>query len=117
MVGYDNYRLHRGLIVCGGQVIFQGVIISLINNKQKWNYLGNMMTISFAGALLLLPMLIISMYLSLPQVVYAAYFMLVAGLMLLEHIRRTKLLGLDNKMTIGWVLYRIIILVTILNTN
>lgn len=108
---------YRELIVCGGQVIFQGVIISLINNKQKWNYLGNMMTISFAGALLLLPMLIVSVYLSLPQLVYATYFMLIAGLMLLEHIRRTKLLGLDNKMTISWVLYRIIILVTIFYTN
>jgi hypothetical protein len=40
-----------------------------------------------------------------------------AGLMFLEHIRRTKLLGLGWVLTVTWVTYRIILLVLILKLN
>jgi hypothetical protein len=43
--------------------------------------------------------------------------MLVAGLMFLEHIRRTKLLQLGWTLTITWALYRAAILVLILLIN
>ncbi|WP_432328601.1 hypothetical protein ACRQ5D_07165 [Mucilaginibacter sp. P25] len=43
--------------------------------------------------------------------------MAVAGLMLLEHIRRTKLLGLGWVLTVTWVTYRIVLLLLILNLN
>jgi hypothetical protein len=102
---------YREYFICGGQIIFQGVIISFYAPAKRWAYLGNMMTISFAGALLLTPMLIFN---HLIPVVYPAYFMAVAGLMFLEHIRRTKLLHLGWLLTISWVLYRIIILILIL---
>jgi hypothetical protein len=49
--------------------------------------------------------------------VYTLYFMAVAGLMFLEHIRRTKLLGLGWVLTITWVTYRIVLLLLILNLN
>lgn len=104
----------RELLVCSGQIAFQGVIISIMNDKQKWEYLGNMMTISFAGALLLLPVLFISKWVALPETLYVGYFLFIAGLMLFEHIRRTRLLQLTGIMTLGWVLYRLIILLIIL---
>ncbi|HYC30482.1 MAG TPA: hypothetical protein VEB42_16720, partial [Chitinophagaceae bacterium] len=106
---------YRELLVCGGQVLFQACVILFVNHKLKWEYLGNMMTISLAGALLLLPMLLISTFTQLPQIVYALYILFVAGLMLLEHARRTRLLGLGWTMTMTWVLYRILILLVILN--
>lgn len=105
---------YRELLVCGGQLLFQGVIITMVDRKKLWDYLGNMMTISFAGALLLLPVLFISGFVILPQMVYAGYFMLVAGLMLLEHIRRSGILAIGKTMTIGWVVYRVIILLLII---
>jgi predicted DCC family thiol-disulfide oxidoreductase YuxK len=102
---------YREYFICGGQIIFQGIVISIYASAKRWEYLGNMMTISFAGSLLLTPMLFLP---HLMPVIYPLYFMAVAGLMFLEHIRRTKLLHLGWLLTITWVLYRIAVLVLIL---
>ena len=108
---------YREYLVCGGQVFFQALVISIIAKTKKWAYLGNMMTISFAGALLLLPGLIIAACFNLPPLFYVCYFMGVAGLMLLEHIRRTRLLKLDWALTISWVSYRLLVLLLIFLTR
>lgn len=110
----DTYREY---LICGGQIIFQGVIASIVAKDKKWEYLGNMMTISFAGTLLLTLPLILSIWLNLHSLLCAAYFLGVAGLMLLEHIRRTKLLKLGYTLTVSWMLYRILILLFILLIN
>ena len=110
--------LYREYLICGGQIFFQGTIISIIRKNKRWDYLGNMMTISFGGALLLLPVLLLAQLLNLHPIVCAAWFMGVAGLMLLEHIRRSKLLELGWILTTSWVLYRILVLLLIfLTTN
>src|SRR3569833_1663223 len=96
------------------QVVFQGIIVSLYAPNKRWDYLGNMMTISFAGALLLTPVILLHHFIHWP-LFFPLYFMLVAGLMFLEHIRRTKLLALGWLLTITWALYRIILLLIILN--
>jgi len=108
---------YREYVICGGQIFFQGAIISLIHKGRLWDYLGNMMTISFGGALLLLPLLFLAQWLNLHPLFCAAWFMAVAGLMLLEHIRRSKLLKLGWILTSSWVLYRILVLLFILLTN
>ena len=105
----------REYLICGGQIIFQGLVISTFAREKLWNYLGNMMTISFAGSLLLLLPLAVSRWVSIPPLYFIIYFMGVAGLMLLEHIRRTKLLNLGWVLTITWVLYRLLLLVLIVN--
>ncbi len=56
----------REFAICGGQIIFQGIIISAFAKDKLWNYLGNMMTISFAGSLLLLLPLAISHWFKQP---------------------------------------------------
>jgi predicted DCC family thiol-disulfide oxidoreductase YuxK len=103
----------REYSICGGQIIFQGIIISMFARRKLWDYLGNMMTISFGGSLLLLLPLIASNLTIIPVFYFAVYFMGVAGLMLLEHIRRTKLMNLGWTLTITWALYRMILLVVI----
>ena len=45
---------YREYMICGGQIIFQGIIISTFARTRLWDYLGNMMTISFGGSLLLI---------------------------------------------------------------
>jgi predicted DCC family thiol-disulfide oxidoreductase YuxK len=107
-------NLYRECLICGGQVFFQGIIVSLVATDKKWDYLGNMMTISFAGSLLLLPVVLLANILGQHQVIYAGYFMLVAGLMFLEHIRRSKILNLGWVMTITWAIYRAVVLAAIL---
>lgn len=102
----------REFYICGGQVVFQGVVVLLISRKTVFEYLGNMMTISFAGALLLLPGLL------LQSVIHEAYFslawfLIVVSLMLLEHTRRVKLLHLPWTVSASWVLYRLIVLTLI----
>ncbi|GHE28720.1 DCC1-like thiol-disulfide oxidoreductase family protein [Sphingobacterium griseoflavum] len=104
---------YREYIICGGQLFFQSAIIGLAQKGKHWDYLGNMMTISLAGALLLLPILLLAPWLTLPPMVYVGCFLLVAAMMLLEHIRRTKLLGMGQLLTISWVLYRLLVLLFI----
>jgi hypothetical protein len=108
---------YREYLICGGQIFFQGAIISVIHKNKRWEYLGNMMTISFGGALLLLPVLLLAQFVNLHPLFCATWFMAVAGLMLLEHIRRSKLLELGWILTTSWVLYRILVLLFILLTN
>lgn len=105
---------YREYLVCGGQIIFQGMIIALVNRQKTWGYLGNMMTISFAGALLLLPALLASVWLQLDPLFYVLWFLGVAGLMLLEHIRRSKLLKIGWTLTVTWILYRVVVLMIII---
>ena len=108
---------YREYLICGGQIFFQGSIINFLNREKKWDYLGNMMTISFGGALLLLPGLILSALVNINPIVYCAWFIVVAGLMLLEHIRRSKILAVGGIPTLTWVLYRLIVLLFILYFN
>jgi len=101
---------YREYFICGGQILFQGAIISFYKKDKLWDYLGNMMTISFAGSLLLIPSLISDRYFSMNPIFFMLYFLMVAGLMLLEHIRRSKILKLGWLMSITWVVYRLIVL-------
>ena len=105
---------YREYLICGGQIIFQGLTITTFARKKLWDYLGNMMTISFAGGLLLLLMMSLSHFVKLSAIAYSVYFLAVAGLMFLEHIRRTKLLNLGYTLTITWVLYRVALLAMII---
>ena len=104
----------REYFICGGQLIFQGIIISIYAPDKLWAYLGNMMTISFAGSLLLAIVMILNHWIAFPAIAFPLYFMAVAGVMFLEHFRRTKLLGLGWTLTITWILYRLILLAVIL---
>ncbi|OCX51141.1 DUF393 domain-containing protein [Mucilaginibacter sp. PPCGB 2223] len=108
---------YREYLVCGGQIIFQSVVISFFAKDKLWTYLGNMMTISFAGALLFLPGLVLAHFAHLQPLFYVLYFLTVAGLMFVEHIRRTGLLNLGRALTISWASYRLLVLLLIFLAN
>jgi len=103
----------RELAICIGQVAWQGAAIYLIFRDKLWDYLGNMSTVSLIGGLLLLPVLLLNYYLVLHPLVLMGAFTLIVGLMLLEHIRRCKLLGVPTKLTLSWILFRCTVLVAI----
>ncbi|MEH3113586.1 DUF393 domain-containing protein [Pedobacter terrae] len=107
----SNYREY---LICGGQLFFQGIIISFYRKEKLWDYLGSMMTISFAGSLLLLPIIVLDKYFNFQPLFFLIYFLMIAGLMFLEHIRRSKLLKLGWLMSVTWALYRLIVLGLIL---
>jgi hypothetical protein len=72
-----------------------------------------MMTVSLIGTLSLLPML----FFNTSPIVHLGYFMMVVGVMLLEHLRRCKILELGIIPSISWVFYRMIVLVIITYLN
>ncbi len=109
----ESSSFNRELFICGGQLMWQGLIVSLFNRQRVLHYLGNLMTISLAGGLLLLPALALQRLISSPWF-FAAYFMLVVSLMLLEHIRRVRLLELPGAISVSWVAYRLVILTLLL---
>jgi predicted DCC family thiol-disulfide oxidoreductase YuxK len=105
----------REFVVCGGQFLWQGAAIYFVHPNRSWDYLGNMMTISFAGGLLLSVVMMLGKFFHFQNpVLFAAFFGVVVCGMLLEHIRRSRLLGLNHTMTVSWMIYRILVLLIIL---
>ena len=72
------------------------------------------MTISFTGTLILLFPLVAANYFIIEPLFFIAYFLMTAGLMFLEHLRRSKILELGLVMSLTWVIYRLIVLALIL---
>jgi hypothetical protein len=104
-------KFFREFIICGGQIIFQSIVLLFLNKDKVLEYLGNMMTISFCGAFLLLIIMGLSRLIQYSNpVAFTCLFMMVAGLMFLEHWRRMKIIGVSWLASIGWVVYRIIVL-------
>jgi hypothetical protein len=108
-------RFHREFIICGGQIIFQSVIVAFLAKDRVLDYLGNLMTISFIASLALMLFIGFGQLFSITTpFIYAGFFMIIVAAMLVEHIRRMKLLGISFFASISWVIYRIIVLTIIL---
>ncbi|WP_313803541.1 hypothetical protein [Flavobacterium sp.] len=105
----------REFLLASGQIIFQSVFLMQSDSKKRLNYLGNMMTVSLFGSLLLLPIIIASKFITLSSWLVLAWFGITVLLMLKEHLRRIKLLQLPVYLTATWVLYRMLALLIILN--
>lgn len=110
----ESYFLRESIIALG-QIGFQTLFISKLKLEKQLNYIGNLMTVSLMGSLILLPILLINAIFILPEIVLLGWFGLTVALMLLEHIRRIKILDLPKYLSATWVLYRILILIIILN--
>jgi hypothetical protein len=104
----------RELILGGGQIPFQILALSFLGRQKLVTYLGNMMTVAVMGALALLPVLILTHLVALSPIVCAGYLLLIVGLMVLEHMRRVKLLGVTGLATASWIVYRVLALFIIL---
>lgn len=108
MMGWES-SIYRELIMCFGQILWQSLFLHKLLKNKKLDYLGNMMTVSLIGTILLLPMLIFNAN----PFINLGYFMIVVGVMLLEHLRRCKILEIGLLPTISWVSYRIVVLIVI----
>lgn len=104
----------RELYICFGQILWQGIAISYLNKNKILEYLGNMSTVSLIGGVLLLPILVLNYYFPLSIIGLILSFGIVVSIMLYEHIRRCKLLGISLWMTGSWILFRTVVLVLIL---
>jgi len=105
------------LMICFGQVLWQGMAISFIDNKNRMNYLGNMSTVSMIGGILLLPLLLVLSFSTPPLPVLLVLFFMVISVMFFEHIRRCKLLNISLWMTVSWVSFRTVALAILIFTK
>ncbi|MGU3376472.1 hypothetical protein [Chryseobacterium sp. M5A1_1a] len=103
----------REFAVCLGQILWQTIFLKAYLKDKIWDYLGNMMTVSLIGTLLLIPALIMNF----TPVFYLIYFGIVVFIMFLEHLRRCKILKLNYFPTISWILFRITALTIIILTT
>lgn len=105
----------REFLICGGQILFQMLMLIGKPRNKVITYLGNIMTISLAGSILLLPVFVIQSFVTeMSALACAAWFMMVVTLMLAEHLRRVRLLDFPTYLSVTWVLYRVIVLILIL---
>lgn len=105
----------REMVLAAGQILFQGIFLIKYDRQTILNYIGNLMTVSLAGSLLLLPMLFTNTIFYVPQYLLGGWFALTALLMFVEHYRRVKLLELPTVLCYTWAVYRILALIIILN--
>lgn len=112
---FPKSTIARELILAFGQIVFQSLFLLKFDRKMILNYAGNLMTVSLMGSLILIPILILSQFFQLPQMVILGWFGITVFIMFLEHLRRIKILKLPFYLSYTWVLYRIIALFLILN--
>lgn len=103
----------RELIVCLGQIIWQTLFLKAYLKDRIWDYLGNMMTVSLIGTLLLIP----SLFLNLGLMVSIIYFGVVVFIMFLEHLRRCRILKLNLLPTLSWMVFRATVLAVLILLN
>lgn len=109
-------NMTREYLICFGQLIFQSAILLCIRSKKTmlFDYLGNMMTVSLLGALLLIPALLVNHWLVLSPFLFLGYFFAVVMCMFLHHMRRVKNIKAPFWLSYTWVAYRCLVLLLIL---
>ena len=102
---------YREFVMCAGQVVFQTLFIGHLTQGRLMHYLGNMMTVSLIGSLILLPVLLLALATGWEAPgFYTSFFMLVVVIIILIHKNRVERLGLHWLITVSWVAYRCLLL-------
>ncbi|MEC4004522.1 hypothetical protein OX283_007625 [Flavobacterium sp. SUN052] len=107
----------RELFLAFGQIVFQSLFIIILHKKVILNYIGNLITISLMGSLILIPIIVLKYFFNIPEIITLGWFGITVLLMLIEHSRRVKILELPIYLSFTWVIYRIIALIIIININ
>ncbi|MCU0351937.1 MAG: DUF393 domain-containing protein [Flavobacterium sp.] len=105
----------REIALAVGQIGFQLAFLTQNDYKTNLNYIGNLLTVSLMGALILLPMIVFNEFINVPQLVILGWFGMTVLIMVLEHFRRVKILQLPHYLTATWIVYRLLALLIILN--
>ncbi|GAA5083736.1 hypothetical protein GCM10023210_02730 [Chryseobacterium ginsengisoli] len=108
-----NQNFWREFAICIGQIVWQTVFLKSYLKDKIWDYLGNMMTVSLIGTLLLIP----ALFLNLNPISSIIYFGIVVFIMFLEHLRRCKILKLNLLPTISWMTFRMTVLAILIWIN
>ncbi|WMX15724.1 MULTISPECIES: hypothetical protein [unclassified Aureispira] len=105
---------YREFFMSAGQLIFQTVVIGHLTKNRLIHYLGNMMTVSLIGALLLMPVLLLAWWTGWDAPWwYTTYFLVIVGVIILIHKDRVERLKLHWSITLSWIAYRVLLLIII----
>ena len=102
----QHHHIWRESIICLGQIGWQTLWLKRKLGHLYADYIGNMMTVSLIGTLLLIPALL----LPLSSLAALVYFAVVVSLMLAEHYRRCKILDIGLLPSLSWIIYRMVVL-------
>ena len=105
----------REFILAIVQMGFQSLFIIKFDKQKMINYLGNLMTVSLLGSLILMPFLITNHFFKMPQIAVHGWFGFTVLILFIDHFKRVKILELPTYLCLSWVLYRTIALIVILN--
>ena len=102
---FPEFQHHFQLkfFICAMQIVWQSVFLFAYLKDKFWDYLGNMMTVSLLGTLLLLPVLAFDFGRQFSFI----YFGIVIFVMVLEHIRRCRILNIGWLPTLSWIAFRL----------
>lgn len=107
---YVHASFGKELVLASGQLLFQSVFLLKEDKMNRLTYLGNLMTVSLFGSLLLAPLLILNLYITIPETITLIWFGIVVSIMFSEHYRRVRLLQLPKYLCLTWVAYRMLAL-------
>jgi hypothetical protein len=105
-----NENFLREFAIYLGQIVWQTLFLKSYLKEKFWDYLGNMMTVSVIGTLLLIP----ALFLNLNSISSIIYLGTVVFIMFLEHLRRCEILKLNYLPTIFWMIFRTLVLITLI---
>lgn len=105
----------REIVIAFSQIIFQSLFLIKLNRNTILNYIGNLMSVSLMGSLILIPIVLLNQFIKLSEMLLLGWFAVTVLIMFAEHFRRIKILELPSYLSYTWVLYRIIALFLILN--
>lgn len=97
-----------------GLIAFQWLFIAKRSSQEVVNYIGHLMTVSTFGVLLLIPVLLLNSWLHIPEFLNLQWFILTIVFMFVEHVRRISILKLPKHLSLMWILYRCLVLLTLL---
>ncbi|WP_116787078.1 hypothetical protein [Flavobacterium psychrotrophum] len=98
------------MIFAFGQLPFQWMFIRNQNKETRFEYFGNLMTVSLFGSLLLGLGIIANTIVNIPAETHTLWFLITSTVMFFEHLRRVELLHLSARLCISWLGYRFLIL-------
>jgi hypothetical protein len=101
-LGYSNFNLIVfGIFI---QMLFQGLFLRKFDKEIALNYIGNLITISLFGSLILMPILITNLIINLNSSFNFIYFGITFLVLFYEHYRRLCILELPKYLALTWIL-------------
>ncbi len=97
---FNFYKILFGIFI---QIPIQSAFLLKFDKQVIMNYIGNLITISLFGSLVLMPIVIASIFFNLNSTFNSIYFIITIIVLIYEHYRRILVLELPKFLILIWV--------------